>query len=283
MGTARKFQNADTCEDEYTIEVCLPKTPVVCKHYSTMTGAYMSFLASFAFGLISYAAFATVAGSGISALTGAPWIVAFTVAIVQGIAAMAINSRFALLGGFFNPANMLAEYLYGNSFADAMQVVYVFLASTVGYVMANFVLLGIFPETDLENGRVAFAVGTTLLAGFFAELVGSFLLALFLRAPARTADASLSVWGAVTGSILLAFRKTGGGLNVHIYLGKLVFLMIYNGSTSFFDGSEFVAYVFAPPVGFLMAVYLHQLFVRERRVKFAGKDEENESLYNYAE
>lgn len=282
MGRARKFVNKDTCEDEYTHEVCLPKTPVVCKHYWSMTPVYMTFLASFVFALISYAAFATSVGSGISALTGAPLITAFIITMIQGIAAMAIVSRFGLFGGYFNIANILGEFLFGSGVGDAWQLLWLVLASTAGYVLANFALLPIFPEADLENGRVAFAAGTTLLAGFFAELLGATILALFVHTPARTVDASLSVWGAVTGAILLAFPKTGGGLNVHIWAGKVVYLMIFNGSTSFFDASEFVAYVFGPIVGFVAAGYLNQMFIRERRVKFVSKDEEDVA-FSYGE
>jgi hypothetical protein len=282
MGKATKTQNAETCEDEYTFEVALPKPHVCHKHYWIMTTVYMSFLASFIFALTSYAIFAISAGSGIAALAGSPLLTAVLIALIQGIVAMAINARFGLLGGYFNPANMVAEYIFGDDFADIIHALLVFLASTVGYVVADLVLEGFYPQADLENGRVAFAAGTSLVVGFAAEFVGALVLALFVRAASRTSDASVSVWGAVTAAILIAFPVTGGGVNVHIYLGKLVSRSIISGSSAFFDGSEFVSYVFAPILAFVLAEYLHKMFVRERQIKYTGKDEEQQ-MFDYGQ
>lgn len=274
----------DNCPEQYTFEVCLPKPCYVRQHYSLITTIYMSFLASFGFGIISYGTFALVAGSGLSALAGGPWIAAFTIALIQGIAAMAISSRFSVLGGYFNPANMVAEYIFGDDFANLMHVVWVFLASTVGYVLADLVLQGFLPQTDLENGRVAFAAGITLAVGFFAEFIASLVLFLFGRAPARIQDATVSSWGFVTGAILIAFSITGGAVNPHIYLGKLVAREIVSGfSGNFFVLKEFLTYPFAPVLAAVLAGYSHQMFVRERKVTYTGSAEQGMAEFHYGQ
>lgn len=276
-----EFEN---CPEQYTWEICLPKPCYVRKHYSLLTTIYMSFLASFTFAIISYAAFAFVAGSGLAALSGSTWVAGVTIALIQGIAAMAVVARFGMLGGHFNPAAMVAEYFFGDDFANFMHLVWVFLASTAGYVVADLVLQGFLPQADLETGRVTFAAGTILAVGFFAEFVASLVLFLFAQAPARIQDASLSSWGFVTGAILIAFSITGGAVNPHIYLGKLVSREIVSGfSGDFFELSEFVTYTGAPTLAAMVAGFSHQFFVRERGVTYTKSAEEGMVQFHYGQ
>lgn len=261
MGKYQKTQNPHTCEDDHYYEVCMHRGMCHNKYLSLVTTYWMTFIASGAFVSVSLAAFATVTAAGVTSV----WAKAFTIALIQGIAAAAIYARFSRFGGFFNPANLIADAALGK--VEGMIAVIHFVVMTVAYVVFPLLLTIFFADADLEAGRIQFAAGVSLGVGFFTELFGSFVLALFGRAPGRDADGALSLWGALTGSIIIAFAKTGGSLNPHLYLGHQISLLISRGDADLFDGSEFVAYVFAPILGFLLAGYLHRALFIVRKTK----------------
>lgn len=271
MGRSVTYIDACTGCNAYAFQVCEEECDGKYVNYTKPTQWYVTFLAGLVFYLGSFAIFLTAGTSGISGLTGGRFIVAVLIALVQAAAGAAAYARFGRFGGLFNPANQLAEKIYGNAYSTWTGLFFAYLLVTASAVLSLLILRGLdFSQTDIDANHPEITVN--FFRALFAEFIGSFVLSLLARAPANKHDATFSLFCALFVSILIAFFTTGGFLNPHLYNGYFVgnaILRLFNSSSVFslFDLSSFVVYNLGPHLGWIAGALAHATFVQKRDVQ----------------
>ena len=269
----KTFTQVNECGECVGIyETCYHQGECHMVQVDLLTTFYQSFVASWVFisaGLVS----SILAGRIADTAAGA----AVIASAGHGLAAFVVIAAFGRLGGMFNPAALIVTAWKGKEFHSLLQAFYAFVAITLGARVGYWTLLPLYGSSALVSAIPAYTAGTSSAEGFYAEFLGSFILAIVVLTPRSDVNAALSAGFALFIGMIVAHAYTGGSLNPHRYLGPRI-ASLAHGNTGGWEAREVFGYTLAPILGFTFAKLLNDYLVQYIYYD-AGHDEEAMKTY----